>query len=67
VSYFDPNIGSWTTLIINSIKFVFILIGLFYVQKLTGKRPLFILSMTLLSLTNFTIAIAMIYENVPAI
>ena len=37
-----------------------------YVQKIMGKKPLFLISMPTLGLLNFALVISMIYENVTA-
>jgi MFS family permease len=39
-------------------------IGLIWIQKLVGKRPLFLFSITLLSIINIALVIAMIYKDV---
>jgi hypothetical protein len=67
VGYFNTTLGTYTALIINAIQFVFIVIGMVYIQKVIGKRPLFLFSITLLSFINIGVAISMIYEVVPAI
>lgn len=66
VGYFNKTLGTYTALIINSIQFIFIVIGLVYIQKIIGKRPLFLFSITTLSILNIAVAIAMIFENVGA-
>jgi len=66
VGYFNTTLGTYTAIIINSIQFIFIVIGLVYIQKIIGKRPLFLFSITTLSILNIAVAIAMIFENVGA-
>lgn len=63
ISSLDKNLGHNTPIIINSIQFVFIVFGLVVVQKYIGKRPLFLFSVTILSLLNIALAIAMISTN----
>lgn len=57
----DPGLGHYTSLIINVVQFAFIIIGLAYLQKIMGKKPLFLLSIGLLSLLDFALAVGMIY------
>jgi hypothetical protein len=59
-------LGTYTSIIINTIQFIFVIIGLIYIQKLVGKRSLFLFSITILSLLNIGLAIAMIYSQVLA-
>jgi hypothetical protein len=59
-------LGTYTSIIINSIQFIFVIIGLIDIQKLVGKRSLFLFSITILSLLNIGLAIAMIYSQVLA-
>jgi len=67
VKTFDSQLGYYTSIIINSIQFTCIIIGLVYVQKKVGKRPLFLFSVIMLSTFNIATAIAMIFEKVVAI
>jgi hypothetical protein len=57
----DPELGHYTSLIINSVQFVFIIFGLAYLQKVMGKKPQFLLSIGLLIFLNFGLAVAMIF------
>jgi hypothetical protein len=67
VKEFSPGLGKHTSLIINLIQFISVLFGLLYVQSVMGKKPLFLISIPLLSLFNFGMSVAMIYYNVLAI
>jgi hypothetical protein len=60
----DPDIGHYTSLIVNIVQFVFVMIGLIWVQKYLGKRPLFLISITLMSILNIALVLAMIFEKV---
>lgn len=60
----DETLGEYTSIIINSIQFIFIIIGLVYIQKIAGKRPLFLISIALLSVLNIALAIAMMYYQI---
>ena len=64
ITSINKSLGEYTSIIINSIQFIFVVIGLVYIQKITGKRPLFLISITCLSFLNIGMAIAMIYSNV---
>jgi Na+/melibiose symporter-like transporter len=66
IKNFNPELGHYTSLIINSVQFVFVLIGLVFLQKLMGKKPLFLLSITLLSLINLGLAVGMIFGQILA-
>lgn len=59
ISTFDKNLGHYTSLIINLVQFVFVVIGLVWLQKFIGKRPMFLFSVSLLSVINIALAIAM--------
>lgn len=63
VSNFNPTIGHYTSLIINLFQGVFIVIGLVWIQKWVGKRPLFLFSITVLTLVNLGLVVAMIYKS----
>jgi MFS family permease len=62
----DAGLGHYTSIIINSIQFIFIIICIVYIQKIAGKRPLFLISITCLSLLDIALAVAMIYSQVVA-
>ncbi len=64
VKTFNPTLGYYTPVIINSIQFLFILIGIFYIQKVMGKRPLFMFSLPMMIILNLGIVVAMIYEQI---
>ena len=66
VKMFNYGLGKYTSLIINSVQFISIIFGLVYVQSVLGKKPLFMISIPTLSILNFALVVAMIYENVPA-
>lgn len=67
VKTFDAFLGKYTSIIINSIQFICIIIGLAYIQKKVGKRPLLLFAVISLSLLNIATAIAMICRQVIAI
>ncbi len=58
------GLGKYTSLIINSIQLLSVFIGLFVISSYMGKKPLFLMSLPLIALMNFALAIAMIYEQV---
>lgn len=64
INTFNKNLGEYTSLIINSVQLLFIIIGIIVVQKYIGKRPLFLFSITLMSLINIGLSIAMIHQHV---
>lgn len=67
ISLFNPELGSWTSLIVNVIQFIAVVVGMVYVQTIMGKKNLFLISVPTLAVLNFALVIAMIYENVPAL
>lgn len=64
IKTFNKGLGEYTSLIINTIQFAAILFGIFYIQKILGKRPLFLFSLSVMTILNFAIVVAMIYENI---
>jgi hypothetical protein len=60
---FDTTLGYYTSITINSIQFVFIVIDMLFIQRSVGKRHLFLISISLLSLINMAVAISMIYKK----
>lgn len=66
ISSLDKKLGYDTPIIINSIQFGFIVLGLVVIQKYIGKRPLFLFSVTILSLLNIALAIAMMHSQLLA-
>lgn len=66
ISTFNRGLGSYTSIIINSIQFVSVCIGLCIASSM-GKKPLFLISISLLALMNFGLVIAMIYDQVLAL
>lgn len=67
ISLFNKGLGDYTSLIVNIIQFIAIVFGMLYVQKHVGKKHLFLLSLPILSMLNFALVLAMIYENVTAL
>ena len=63
---FNYGLGQWSSLIVNLIQFAAVLFGLIYVQTILGKKQLFLISIPALTLLNFGLVAAMIYENVTA-
>lgn len=63
ISVIDAGLGKYTPLIINLVQFACVIIGLVYIQKRVGKRPLFLFSVSTLSLVNMALGIAMLYYN----
>ena len=61
IKTFNPGLGEWTSLIINVVQFVAILISLIYLQRVIGKKPTFIFSLATMSVLNFCLVISMIY------
>ena len=66
IKLFNYSLGQYTSLIINLIQFFAVVFGLVYVQTIMGKKPLFLISIPSLSILNFALAVAMIYEEVTA-
>lgn len=64
INTFNKNLGQYTSLIINLIQLLFIIIGIVFVQKYVGKRPLFLFSIIVMSLINLGLSIAMIHEHI---
>jgi hypothetical protein len=64
MNYFDPDLGYWTPLIINSVQLFFVIICVLWIQKFFGKRQLFLFSIPALALTCLTLATVMYYEVV---
>ena len=61
IKLFNYDLGSYTSLIVNVIQLIAVLFGLIYLQSVMGKKPMFLLSIPILSLLNFALVIAMIY------
>jgi MFS family permease len=66
ISQFNPGLGKWTSLILNVIQFLAIVFGMTVVQNYLGKKPLFLISIPVLSLLDYALVVAMIYQNVTA-
>lgn len=66
IKMFNYGLGQWSSLIVNLIQFAAVLFGLIYVQTILGKKQLFLISIPALTLLNFGLVAAMIYENVTA-
>ena len=62
VKTFNPGLGEWTSLISNMVQFAAILVGIIYLQKIIGKKPTFIFSLATMSVLNFALVVAMIFE-----
>ena len=67
ITMYNHGLGQWVSLIINLIQFVAVIFGLVYVQTIMGKKQLFLISIPTLTLINFGLVPAMIYENVTAL
>lgn len=61
------GLGKYTSLIINSIQLLSVFIGLCCISSYMGKKPLFLISLPLIALMNFSLVIAMYYGQVLAI
>jgi MFS family permease len=59
ITTFDSNLGHYTSLIINLVQFVFVILGLVWFQKYVGKRPMFLFSISLLAIINIGLGLAM--------
>lgn len=66
ITLLNPTLGRFTALIINMVLMVFIIIGIVWVQKYIGKRPLFLFSISSLAIMDLALAVAMIGKNVEA-
>ena len=67
IDTFNEDLAKVTPIIINSLQFVAIVFGILYLQKVFGKRQLFSFSLMALSLMNFAMVIAMIFEEILAV
>lgn len=63
MSKFDVALGTYTSIIINGVQFLFIIFGLLYISKSTGKRSQFLVSVAVLGVLNIALAIGMIFNN----
>ena len=63
IKTFNADLGKYTSVIINSIQFAFIMLGIFYITNKVKKRPLFLFSVLTLSLLDISIAIVMIFNH----
>jgi hypothetical protein len=61
INTFNKSLGQYTSLIINLVQLLFIIIGIVFIQKYVGKRPLFLFSIIIMSLINLGLSIAMIH------
>lgn len=59
ITTFDPHLGHYTSLIINLAQFIFVILGLIWLQKLIGKRPMFLFSVSFLSVINIALGLSM--------
>lgn len=59
IGTFDKSLGHYTSLIVNLTQLVFVIVGLIWLQKMIGKRPMFLFSISLLSIINIGLGIAM--------
>ena len=68
INTLDPELGHYTPLLINVIQFIFVIIGLIYIQKISGKRSLFLISLPCMFLLNVALAISMMnYSVLPSV
>jgi MFS family permease len=66
IKKFNPGVGEYTSLIINSVLFVAILVSIGYLQKVIGKRPTFLFSLTAMGILNFVLVGVMASEKIMA-
>ena len=66
ISTLNAGLGKYTSIIINVLQMVFVVVGLVYLKSMMGKKPMFMLSLSLLSLCNICLAVAMIFDQVLA-
>jgi hypothetical protein len=59
IGTFDKGLGHYTSLIVNLTQLVFVIIGLVWLQKIIGKRTMFLFSISMLSIINIGLGIAM--------
>lgn len=68
ISTFDEHLGHYTSLIINLVQFLFVILGLVWFQKYIGKRPMFLFSVSLLSLINLALGVStMLFAPTPSL
>jgi MFS family permease len=67
IKHLNHGLGTYTSLIINSIQLLSVFIGLFFIAPIMGKKPLFLVTLPSMCLLNFAIVLAMIYEQVLAL
>ena len=63
----DKSLGESTPLIINTIQFAAILFGIFYIQRVFGKKSIFNFSLPTMGILNFILVIAMVFRNIIAL
>ena len=61
ITYFNSGLGYYTPVIINSVEFLFVVVDVLWIQRTIGKRPLFLISISGLSVLNMAVAISMIF------
>lgn len=66
ISNFNASLGHYSPLIINLIQLVAVIFGLVVIPSVMGKKPLFLLTLSLLTLLNLAFTVSMIYEEVLA-
>ncbi len=62
----NSGLGHYTSLIINLVQLAFVVLGLVYLKSIMGKKPMFLLSIAVLSILDISLAVAMIFHHVLA-
>ena len=66
ITTLNAGLGHYTSLIINLVQLAFVIVGLVYLKSIMGKKPMFLLSLGLLSTLDLSLAVAMIFHHVLA-
>lgn len=66
ITTLNSGLGHYTSLIINLVQLAFVIVGLVYLKSIMGKKPMFLLSLGLLSTLDLSLAVAMIFHHVLA-
>lgn len=60
IEFFNPN-AKYTALIINCLQLVANSVSVFYICKVLGRRPMFLIGASSLTILNFAIAISLYF------
>lgn len=63
ITAIDHPIGPYANLILNVIQLVFTIISTFWLANLFGRRPLYLISAVLLSISSFMVMLGYLIDN----